>query len=174
MVLNAQAQAALTAPGSDVTALRELFAELLVRPDNIQHLAELIAGSDVRYAMGGTDAHPLVGRFVPDLDLRLPTGETARLAELIRTARPLLLDLTEGAVLAEELRPWLDRVDPVTAQPHSPAPAFTALLLRPDCYVAWASASPRPDPADLDALRTAAQQWFGPGRCTVPWPSTRH
>ncbi|WP_326608323.1 aromatic-ring hydroxylase C-terminal domain-containing protein [Streptomyces sp. NBC_01800] len=68
---------------------------------------------------------------------------------------------TEDASVAGELAQWHDQVDIVIAQPQSPAPVATALLLRPDCYVAWAAASPRPDPADLDALRTATQRWFG-------------
>ncbi|MFE2428987.1 FAD-dependent monooxygenase [Streptomyces sp. NPDC059373] len=160
MVINAQAQSALTAPGSDVTALRELFTELLGQPNTVQHLAGLTAGADVRYDIAGPDTHPLVGRFAPDMELHTPTG-TVRLAELTTTARPLLLDLTEDASAAGALAHWHDRVDIVTAPPQSPAPAATALLLRPDSYVAWASASPHPDSADLDALRTATQRWFG-------------
>ncbi|WSL80566.1 FAD-dependent monooxygenase [Kitasatospora sp. NBC_01266] len=160
MVVNAQAQSALTAPGSDVTALRELFTELLGQPDTVQHLADLTAGADIRYDPVDPDGHPLIGRFAPDLDLRTPTG-TVRLAELTRTARPLLLDLTEDSSFAGALAPWRDRVDVITARPQSPAPGATALLLRPDCYVAWAAAAPHPDPADLAALRTAAQRWFG-------------
>ncbi|GAA3289828.1 FAD-dependent monooxygenase [Streptomyces cinereospinus] len=58
MVLNARAQSALDAPGSDSTALRELFAELLTDRQVVQRLADLIAGSDVRYDMGVTDPHP--------------------------------------------------------------------------------------------------------------------
>ncbi|MEV7777013.1 FAD-dependent monooxygenase [Kitasatospora sp. NPDC088351] len=160
MVMNAQAQSALIAPGSDVTALRELLAELLGHRDTVQHLADLVAGTDVRYDMGGNDGHPLVGRFAPDLDLRTPAG-TVRLAELARSARPLLLDLTEDSSAARAMAPWRDRVDIVTAQPQAPAPVATALLLRPDCYVAWASGSPRPDQAGLEALRAAARRWFG-------------
>jgi 2-polyprenyl-6-methoxyphenol hydroxylase-like FAD-dependent oxidoreductase len=174
MVINAQAQSALTAPGIDITALRELFTELLRHPTTVQHLAELTAGTDIRYDMAGPDGHPLVGRFAPDMELNTPTG-TVRLAELTRTARPLLLDLTENASAAEALAKWHHQVDIVTAQPQHPAPA-TALLLRPDCYVAWASASPHPDSADLDALRTATQHWFGvtePAR-TEPEPPGRH
>ncbi|MFI7450094.1 FAD-dependent oxidoreductase [Nonomuraea sp. NPDC049714] len=158
MVLNAQAQSALIAPGGDVTGLRELFTELLRDPDTVRRLAELTAGADVRYDMGGPEAHPLVGRFAPDLELRTSAGPV-RLAELTRTARPLLLDLTEDASLAETLAPVGDRVEIVTARPQPHAP--TALLLRPDCYVAWASASPRPDPAELAALRAALQRWLG-------------
>ncbi|MCK7622340.1 FAD-dependent monooxygenase [Streptomyces sp. RS10V-4] len=173
MVMNAQAQSALLAPGSDVTALRRLFTELLGRRDTVQHLADLVAGSDVRYDMGVSDAHPLTGRFAPDLTLRTATG-TVRLAELTRTARPLLLDLTDGAAAARALADRHDRLDIVTAHPRSLTPARSStpapsaaptpavLLLRPDCYVAWASDSPHPGPDELAALRTAAHRWFGP------------
>ncbi|MEO3888970.1 FAD-dependent oxidoreductase [Nonomuraea sp. B5E05] len=158
MVLNAQAQAALIAPGGDVTGLREVFTELLRDPSAVRRLAELTAGADVRYDMGVPEAHPLTGRFVPDLDLHTATGPV-RLAELTRTARPLLLDLTEESSLAETLALAHDQVDIVTARSLTPAP--TALLLRPDCYVAWASASPRPDPMEIEMLRAALQRWYG-------------
>ncbi|MEU7747125.1 FAD-dependent monooxygenase [Nonomuraea sp. NPDC049158] len=156
MVVNAQAQAALIAPGSDVTGLRELFTDLLRDPNTVRRLAELTTGADVRYDLGEPEPHPLVGRFVPNLELHTPTGPV-RLAELTRTARPLLLDLTEGASLARTPALRHDQVDIVTARPLPHAP--TALLLRPDCYVAWASASPQPDSV---ALRAALQRWFGP------------
>jgi hypothetical protein len=100
--------------GSDVTALRELFTELLGYRDTVQHLADLTAGTDIHYDMGTDNAHPLVGRFAPDMELRTPTG-TVRLAELTRTARPLLLDLTEDASPAGTLSEWHDQVDIVTA-----------------------------------------------------------
>ncbi|MCP2167413.1 FAD binding domain-containing protein [Goodfellowiella coeruleoviolacea] len=158
MVLNAQAQSALIAPGSDVTGLREVFTELLRDRDTVRRLAELVSGADTRYDMGGPDTHPLIGRFAPDLDLRTPTG-TVRLAELTRTGRPVLLDLTEDAALAAALPEWQGQIDVVTARPQHPAP--TALLLRPDSHVAWASAAARPDAAELDALRAAGQRWFG-------------
>ncbi|MFF7577180.1 hypothetical protein ACFZBE_19665 [Streptomyces sp. NPDC008061] len=98
--------------------------------------------------------------FAPDMELHTPAG-TVPLAGLTGTARPLLLDMTEDASVAGELARWHDQVDIVIAEDRSPAPAATALLLRPDCYVASASDSPRPDAADLDALRTATQRWFG-------------
>ncbi|MEU6038803.1 FAD-dependent monooxygenase [Actinomadura sp. NPDC047616] len=161
MAMLAQAQAALTAPGSDVTELRELFAELLADPGTVARLAALTAGSDVRYDMGAADAHPLTGRFAPDLDLRTPAG-AVRLAELTATARPLLIDLTEDASAARETSGWDGRVQVVAARPEDPdAVSVTALLLRPDCHVAWASSSPRPDTAELDALRAAAARWLG-------------
>jgi 2-polyprenyl-6-methoxyphenol hydroxylase-like FAD-dependent oxidoreductase len=161
VTMQTQAQAVLIGPGSGVTALRELFGELLADQHTVSHLAELIAGADIRYDMGPAPAggaSALVGRWAPDLLLRTPTG-TVRLAELTRDARPLLLDLTDGGMLADDAAAWHDRVAVVTAR--SDDPDVTALLLRPDCYVAWASASPRPDQEQREALRAGLSRWFG-------------
>jgi 2-polyprenyl-6-methoxyphenol hydroxylase-like FAD-dependent oxidoreductase len=149
VIMHTQAQSALNAPGADVTALRELFGELLTDPRNVRHIAETMAGSDARYETGG---HPLVGRFAPDMDLHTASGPV-RLAQLTRDARPLLLDMTETGLPSDG--PWeLVRAD---ARP----PRVKALLLRPDTYVAWASSAARPDAGEIDALRAAAGRWFG-------------
>ncbi|MDH2426560.1 FAD-dependent monooxygenase [Sphaerisporangium sp. TRM90804] len=160
VVMHTQAQSALIAPGREVTALRELFSELLGDRRNARHVAEMIAGADVRYPMDVAAAHPLVGRWAPDLSLDTDAGP-ARLADLTRDARPLLLDLTMDASAAKEASGWDDRVRAVTARAGDPGAPATALLLRPDCYVAWASASPRPDEAELAELRAALARWFG-------------
>jgi 2-polyprenyl-6-methoxyphenol hydroxylase-like FAD-dependent oxidoreductase len=44
----------------------------------------------------------------------------------------------------------------LSGSPHPPQPNSAYF-----CYVAWASASPQPDPAELEALRAALQRWFG-------------
>jgi 2-polyprenyl-6-methoxyphenol hydroxylase-like FAD-dependent oxidoreductase len=150
VVMHTQAQSALIAPGGDVTALRELFGELLRLPSTVQHIADLMTGADIRYP-AATD-HPLDGRWAPDLVL----ADGTRLAELTRTARPLLLDAT--ASLGAELRGWTDRVDAVSAGFEGEA---TALLIRPDGYVAWSSSSAEPDDTERKALRVALERWFG-------------
>ena len=147
VVMHTQAQSALIAPGSEVTALRELFMELLGNPENVQHIADLMAGADIRYAEG---PHPLVGRWAPDLVL----DGSVRLAELTRSARPLLLDFTEGAVFADEVR--TDRIEVVSGR-ASGTPI--ALLLRPDGYIAWAADAD--GPAERSALTDAVARWFG-------------
>ncbi|MEV0146620.1 MULTISPECIES: FAD-dependent monooxygenase [unclassified Nonomuraea] len=164
VVMHTQAQSALLAPGGEVTALRELFAELLRDPANARHIAATMAGSDVRYDMGGEDAHPLTGRLAPDLTLDTGGGTGGgplRLAELTRTARPLLLDLTGSASPAKEAAGWHDRVDTVTARSSGSPSEVSALLVRPDGYVAWASSSPDPDEGELRALHAALTRWFG-------------
>ncbi|HEX5198564.1 MAG TPA: FAD-dependent monooxygenase [Actinoplanes sp.] len=138
VTMHTQAQAVLVGPGPEVTALRTLFGELLEKPAVLQHIADLIAGADIRY--GSSPGSPLTGKFVPDLGPATHSG------------RPLLVDNTGtlGAVAA----PWSDRVDVVTA----PVEGATALLVRPDCYVAWASADAAPDG---ETLRAALTEWFG-------------
>ncbi|MEW1655147.1 hypothetical protein [Streptomyces sp. NPDC093707] len=114
--------------------------------------------------MGLPRAHPAVGAFAPELTLHTATG-TVRLAELARTARPLLIDLTENASAAKALADRSDRIDIVTARPGPDTDSTaTALLLRPDSYVAWATDAPRPDAAALDDLQAAARRWFGSTR----------
>ncbi len=49
----------------------------------------------------------------------------------------------------------MDGVEVVRAKADT---EVTALLLRPDSYVAWASSEARPD---RDGLRDAARRWFG-------------
>jgi 2-polyprenyl-6-methoxyphenol hydroxylase-like FAD-dependent oxidoreductase len=159
VIMHTRAQSALIAPGSGVTALRELFTELLADPHNVAHIAHLIAGSDIRYDMGTGDAHPLVGRWAPDMVLHNGT-ETVRLAELTRDAQPLLIDWTEDGAAAHELSTMDDRVTIIRTHPPTPEIPATALLLRPDCYIAWASASPRPNPTELHTLRTALHRWL--------------
>jgi len=150
--MQTQSQTALMAPGSDVTAFRELFAEMLTRRENVQLIADLMSGADVRYDMGEPDPAEPTGWFAPSLDLKADDGRPHRLAELGRDARPLLLDLSGGTELAAAASPWSSRVVPVTA--HTATPPAPALLIRPDGYVAWAGADP-------DGLRAALGRWFG-------------
>lgn len=109
------------------------------------------------------DQHSLTGRWAPNLLLDTATGPI-RLAELTRNGRPLLVDLTEGTSLSDELSGWRDRVDVVAARPAA-TDSVAALLLRPDGYLAWATSDPRP--TDLRRLRTALHTWFGPARMSV-------
>ncbi|MFF4911013.1 FAD-dependent monooxygenase [Streptomyces sp. NPDC001260] len=163
---NTRAQSALVRPGPQTDALREVFSALMVFDDVNQYLRHLLTALDIRYPIDGD--HPLVGRRVPDADLKSSEGETYVFA-LLHDARPVLLDLCGSAEVAAVAEGWADRVDrvearsedeqwPVPAIGEIPAPA--ALLIRPDGYAAWAAA-PGHSP-DTAALRTALTTWFGP------------
>jgi hypothetical protein len=147
--MQTQAQTALMAPGSDVTALRDLMGEFLSDTGNVQRIADLLAGSDVRYDMGPTTPDAQTGWFVPSIEIELHDGSTARVPELLRTARPTVLDTT--GELRDITALWNGRVDYVETSHRD---SSSSVLIRPDGYVAWSSH----DPVSLDnALRT----WFG-------------
>lgn len=151
VMMQSMAQAALMAAGPEVTALRTLFGELLATPDGSAHIAGALAGSDVRYDVD--DEHRLSGFFVPDFVL----DDGRRIAELLQSGRPLLLDLS-GGDYADVIEGWRDRLEVAVATAEDRPAAF--LLIRPDGYVAWAADDFAE--SDRDRLRGALQRWVGP------------
>ena len=121
----------------------------------------MMSGLDIHYDLG--EGHPLLGRRMPDLDLVTADGPL-RVFTLLHDARPVLLNLGEPG--AFDITPWSDRVQAVDAAYAGawelPAlgavTAPTAVLIRPDGYVAWVG--DRTQPGLADALTT----WFGPPR----------
>ncbi|MEV0354113.1 FAD-dependent monooxygenase [Nonomuraea sp. NPDC050680] len=158
-MLHTRAQVALRR-GHDAAAeaLREVFSELLTDEQPLRRMGALVAGSDIRYPMPGTDPHPLAGAFAPNLTLHTEQGVTS-VAELLHTARPVLLDLTDRPEFREIAREWRDRVDVHIAKTDE-RPA-DALLIRPDGHIAWATAIDEPTDAAAAALREALSHWFG-------------
>jgi 2-polyprenyl-6-methoxyphenol hydroxylase-like FAD-dependent oxidoreductase len=158
VIMQSRAQLALLRPGPEVTALRDLFAELITEPVVVHRLSDLLSGADNRYTMGA-DMHPLAGRWVPDFAVA-SAGGTQRVAELARSARPVLVDLTESGGVAADLNDIKDQLTIAAGRPIGEVPA-TAVLVRPDGYVAWASSQSRPDPDELRGLRSVLTYWFG-------------
>lgn len=158
-LLHTQAQVALRR-GHDpaAEALREVFLELLADEQPLRRMGALIAGADIRYPLPNPNQHALTGTFVPDLTLHTDQGTTS-VAELMHTARPILLDLADRTDLRETAQHWHHRIDIHTAKTdHRPA---DALLIRPDAHVAWAATLNEPaEPAAL-TLREALSCWFG-------------
>jgi 2-polyprenyl-6-methoxyphenol hydroxylase-like FAD-dependent oxidoreductase len=148
-MLHARAQVALRrGHDSAADALRELFLELAEDEQPLQRIGAFIAGN-VRYPLPDPNEHPLTGTFAPDLGV----------AGLLRTARPVLLDLADRADLREITADWQDRVDIATTEADD-RPA-DALLIRPDGYIAWAASVDEPADTAVPALRQALSRWFG-------------
>jgi 2-polyprenyl-6-methoxyphenol hydroxylase-like FAD-dependent oxidoreductase len=155
---NTMASVALRRPDDRIKALGDVVSELLGFEEPRTHFAAMLSGLDVHYDLG--DGHPLLGRRMPDLDLVTADG-TVRLYALLHEARPLLLNLAERG--DAEIDPWADRVQLVDAEYartwELPAlgavTAPTAVLVRPDGYVAWVGEGT--DHGLFDALTT----WFG-------------
>jgi 2-polyprenyl-6-methoxyphenol hydroxylase-like FAD-dependent oxidoreductase len=158
VIMHSRAQLALVRPGPEVTALRELFSELVTEPEIVRRLTDLISGAENRYRTIN-DAHPLAGRWVPDFGVANAEG-TRRVAELARDGRPLLVDLTESGALAKEVAEVAGQITVAVGRPVGDVPA-TAMLVRPDGYVAWASSAPAPGTDEALRLRAALARWFG-------------
>ena len=121
-------------------------------------LGGMISGLDIRYDLG--EGHPLLGRRMPDLDLDTASGPV-RVFSLLHDARPLLLNLGDpGAIDIAPPPPRVSRIDahfagkwelPVPGEVTAP----TAVLVRPDGYVAWVGEG------QDTGLREALVTWFG-------------
>ncbi|MEU3570095.1 FAD-dependent monooxygenase [Kitasatospora sp. NPDC036755] len=120
--------------------------------------ARAVSGIDIAYP-APKDAHPQVGKRVPDLRLTALSkpveGAPAapeRLYEALRAGEFVLVSNDELAAA----EPWADRmVSTAPADPHGKL-RDTVLLIRPDGYVAWAAVDP-----GQGELRTALTDWLG-------------
>ncbi len=98
---------------------------------------------------------------MPDLDLVTADGPL-QVFTLLHEARPVLLHLGEPGGL--DIAPWADRVRQIDATYDGPwelpvlgmVTAPTAVLIRPDGYVAWVG-----EGTQL-GLAEALTAWFGP------------
>jgi 2-polyprenyl-6-methoxyphenol hydroxylase-like FAD-dependent oxidoreductase len=153
------AQAVLQRRDDRTQALVDVLSELTSMDEPRRHIAGLMTGLDIHYDLG--EGHPLLGRRMPDLDLITADGPI-RVFELLHEARPLLLNLGQPGDIG--ITRWADRVQLIDASYEAEwelpvlgvVSAPTAVLIRPDGYVAWVG-----DSTHLgvhDALTT----WFGP------------
>jgi 3-(3-hydroxy-phenyl)propionate hydroxylase len=155
---NTMAQTALLRADERTEALRDTVTELLSMDEPRKRVAAMMSGLDIHYDLG--EGHPLLGRRMPDLDLVAADGPL-RVFTLLHDARPVLLNLGEHGGLV--ITPWRDRVQLINAKyagvwelPVLGAVAApTAVLIRPDGYVAWVG-----DGTET-GLRDALATWFG-------------
>ena len=160
---NTMAAVALRRPDARTKAVRDTITELLSMDETRRRFAAMMSGLDIHYDLG--EGHPQLGRRMPDLDL-LTTNGPLRVFTLLHDARPILLNLGEHGGF--DITPWADRVQLIDAKYvgkwELPAlgavTAPTAVLIRPDGYVAWVG-----DGTDL-GLPDALTTWFGPPTAT--------
>jgi 2-polyprenyl-6-methoxyphenol hydroxylase-like FAD-dependent oxidoreductase len=156
---NTLAQVALFRQDERTKAVRDTASELLSMDEPRKRFAAMMSGLGIHYELG--EGHPLLGCRMPDLDL-VTSGGPLRVFTLLHNAQPVLLNLSEPGGF--DITPWADRVQLIDAEyggiwdlPALGAVAApTAVLIRPDGYVAWVE-----DGTDT-GLRDALTTWFGP------------
>jgi len=150
---------ALRRPDERTKALRDMLSQLLSMDEPRKRIAAEMSGLGLRYDFG--EGHPLLGRRMPDLDVVTADGPR-RVFTMLHDARPVLINFGEPGII--DITPWANRVRSIDAkyggQWELPAlgavTAPTAVLLRPDGYVAWVG--DRTQSGLIDAVTT----WFGP------------
>lgn len=152
------AQVALRRSDDRTQALGDTVTELLAMHEPRTRVAAELSGLSIRYDFG--DTHPLLGRRMPDLDLTTAHG-TLRVFSLLHDARPVLLDFAGAGGF--DPAAWVDRLKTMTMAYDGlwqlPAlgsvAAPTAVLIRPDGYVAWVGQG------DWQGLEQALMTWVG-------------
>jgi 2-polyprenyl-6-methoxyphenol hydroxylase-like FAD-dependent oxidoreductase len=156
---NTMAQVALLRSDDRTNALRDYVSQFLSADECRKRLVAEMSGLDVRYDLG--EGHALLGRRMPDLELVTANG-THRFFSLLHGARPVLLNLGEQGRF--DITPWADPVEMIDATYDrawelpvlGAVSAPTAVLIRPDGYVAWVG-----DQTGA-GLAEALTRWFGP------------
>ncbi|WFU32598.1 FAD-dependent monooxygenase [Bradyrhizobium brasilense] len=155
---NTMAHVALNRTDPRTKALNEIVSDLLRMDEPRRCFAAMMSGLGLHYDLD--DSHPLLGRRMPDLDLVTADGPMHVFA-LLHRARPVLLNF--GAPDGIAITGWTDRVQLVDAEyrgawelpAHGSVSAPTAVLVRPDGYVAWVGEGTQA------GLTEALTKWFG-------------
>ncbi|RZL08405.1 MAG: FAD-dependent oxidoreductase [Hymenobacter sp.] len=144
-----RAQAALMSPSPENRALNAIVRDLLNTRDGATYIAGRVWGIFTHYKLGSS--HPLVGRSVPNFELE--DGTT--IGELLRDGHGILLDFDSNTSLKTLAQEFDNQLKYVSGRVKDQL-GVSALLIRPDGFVAWATDG---EPAGHE-LREAAARWF--------------
>jgi 2-polyprenyl-6-methoxyphenol hydroxylase-like FAD-dependent oxidoreductase len=143
-----RAQVAIMGTEPNARALHAIFRDLMDKRDGASYFAARVWGIHTHYDLGGD--HPLVGHSVPNFELE----DGAKIGELMHDGQGILLDFVGDASLKTLASEYVD-VKYVSTRAKERF-GLSALLIRHDGYVAWASDS---EPDD-QTFRQAVDLWF--------------
>jgi hypothetical protein len=144
-----RAQVAIMKPGSTARALNAIVRDLMNTRDGATYFAARVWGIFTRYNLGGD--HSLIGQSVPNFEME----EGAKMGELMRDGRGILLDFSRNVALKSLADEYGDRLKYISGQAKDSL-GLGALLIRPDGFIAWAcEGEPREEP-----FRKSADLWF--------------
>jgi hypothetical protein len=154
-----RAQVAVMRGDAGSRALRSVLSELLDTRDGATYYVKRASGLWPHYDFGnlGT-SHPLVGAMTP----KLRFDDATWLADHAHGGRTLLIDLAGDDQLSALAKPYAGRLELVRGA--ADGVGLSGLLVRPDGFVAWASADggqERSDPGSLAGLQAALTRWLG-------------
>jgi len=144
-----RAQVEIMKPSLQARALNAIIRDLINTSDGATYFAGRVWGVHTNYNLGGD--HPLVGHSVPNFEFE--DGTT--IGGLMHDGRGILLDFDRNASLKALAVEYGDQLKYV---PGSAKEQFglSAVLIRPDGYIAWAS----DNEPDEKSIRQAIDLWF--------------
>ncbi|AKD57437.1 FAD-dependent monooxygenase [Spirosoma radiotolerans] len=145
-----RAQVALMQPDSQGRALRAIIQDLMNTRDGATYFAGRVWGIFTHYPLGGD--HPLVGYSVPNVAFE----DGSKIGEFMHDSQGILLDFDRNAALEALASEYGGQLKYVSGPAKDQIEA-SAVLIRPDGIVAWAST----DVPDYSELQKAAARWFG-------------
>lgn len=144
-----RAQVAIMRPDPDARALYAIVRDLMNTRDGATYFAGRVWGIFTHYDSGG--GHPLAGYSVPDFEFE----DGTRIGESMHDGRGILLDFDMNASLKTLAGEYDDQIKYISGRVKEQL-GLSAVLIRPDGIIAWASCS---DP-DYSELQKAADRWF--------------
>jgi 2-polyprenyl-6-methoxyphenol hydroxylase-like FAD-dependent oxidoreductase len=143
-----RAQVALMKPAPAAQALYAIVRDLMATRDGATYMAGRAWGIHTHYDLGGR--HPLVGYSVPNFEFE--DGTT--IGERMRDGQGILLDFDRNVALQAFAEEHGDRILYIAGRAKEQLGA-SALLVRPDGIVAWAT----DNTDDHGGLQEAAAHW---------------
>jgi 2-polyprenyl-6-methoxyphenol hydroxylase-like FAD-dependent oxidoreductase len=144
-----RAQVAIMKPDPASRALNAIVRDLMDTRDGATYFAGRVWGVHTHYDLGGD--HPLEGHSVPNFEFEVG----ATVGELMHDGQGMLLDFSRSASLEALAREYSPRIRYVSGDVKDRL-GVSAMLIRPDGIVAWASDG---EP-DCSELRKAVARWF--------------
>lgn len=145
-----RAQVAIMRPGPHARALHAIVSDLINTRDGATYIAGRVWGVLTHYNLAG--GHPLTGHSVPNFEFE----DGASIGELMHDGRGILLDLDMNNSLKTLASKYGSRIKYISGSVKDRL-AVSAVLIRPDGIIAWASDG---DP-DYSELQKAVARWFG-------------
>jgi hypothetical protein len=144
-----RAQVAIMSPGPAARALQAIVRDLMDTRDGATYFAGRVWGVSTHYNLEG--AHPLIGHSVPNFEFK--DGTT--IGERMHEGHGILLEFAGNASLKTLASAYGAQIKYVSGRAKDQL-GLSAVLIRPDGFVAWAT-----DHAiDDNEFQQAAARWF--------------
>jgi hypothetical protein len=144
-----RAQAAIMKPTPEARALNAIFRDVMETRDGATYVAGRVWGVTTHYELGGD--HPLVGYSAPNFEFE----DGTRIGEFMQDGQGMLLDFDGKPSLKKLASEYGDQLKYVSGRAKEEL-GLSAVLIRPDGFVAWASDN---EPRE-QSIRKAATLWF--------------